>query len=110
MTTGGRSMFKREGFMAYVGDRSGSSYASGLKNIESLYGTDIEAEYDRDQCRSLLAKIEQDKKRTDLSENELHRRRDYASHLRKYAEFRRQRLSGSADEAVKDHIRSVLTD
>lgn len=96
--------------MAYVGDRSGSSYASGLKNIESLYGTDIEAEYDRDQCRSLLAKIEQDKKRTDLSENELHRRRDYASHLRKYAEFRRQRLSGSADEAVKDHIRSVLTD
>lgn len=110
MTTGGRSMFKREGFMAYVGDRSGSSYASGLKNIESLYGTDIEAEYDRDQCRSLLAKIEQDKKRTDLSENELHRRRDYASHLRKYAEFRRQRLSGSADEVVKDHIRSVLTD
>lgn len=103
-------MFKREGFMAYVGDKSGSSYASGLKNIEGLYGVDIDTEYNRDQCQSLLAKIEQDKKRTDLSENELHKRRDYASHLRKYAEFRRQKQSSALDETVEDNIRQVLAE
>ena len=65
-------MFSRDEFISYVGSASGSSYAAGLKNIEKLYNINIDAEYERDRCVDILAKIEADKKRSDLSENELH--------------------------------------
>ena len=81
-------MFDREEFIAYVGSNSGTSYASGLKNIEKLYNISIDAEYERDRCVEVLAKIEADKKRSDLSENELHNRQNYYSHLKRYVEFR----------------------
>lgn len=81
-------MFDRKGFTEYVGGTSGNSYASGLTSIESLYATDIDVEYDNDQCAILLSKIDSDKKREDLSENELHYRRNYFSHLKKYIEYR----------------------
>ena len=81
-------MFSRDEFMSYVGSASGSSYATGLKAIESIYGVDIDAEYERDRCFDVLAKIEADKKRSDLSENELHNRQNNYSHLKKYVEFR----------------------
>ena len=38
-------MFSRDEFMSYVGSASGSSYAAGLKAIESIYGVDIDGEY-----------------------------------------------------------------
>lgn len=80
-------MFNRDKFIAFVGDKSGGSYASGLKRIESLYDVDIDKEYDDDQCVSLLAQIEQDKRRTDLEPRELKQRSDAASHLKKYIEY-----------------------
>ena len=81
-------MFDRKGFAEYVGGTSGNSYASGLTNIESIYNADIDGEYEKDRCVSLLSKIENDKKRKDLSENDLHYRRNYFSHLKKYVEYR----------------------
>lgn len=81
-------MFDRKGFAEYVGGTSGNSYASGLANIESIYNVDIDGEYEKDWCVSLLSKIENDKKRKDLSENDLHYRRNYFSHLKKYVEYR----------------------
>ena len=81
-------MFDRKGFAEYVGGTSGNSYASGLANIESIYNADIDGEYEKDRCVSLLSKIENDKKRKDLSENDLHYRRNYFSHLKKYVEYR----------------------
>ena len=81
-------MFSRDEFISYVGSASGSSYAAGLKNIEKLYNINIDAEYERDRCVDILAKIEADKKRSDLSENELHNRQNYYSHLKRYVEFR----------------------
>lgn len=47
-------MFDREGFAAYVGTKSGATYVTRLGNIESLYDKDIDAEYDKDKCGSLL--------------------------------------------------------
>ena len=81
-------MFDRKGFAEYVGGTSGNSYASGLTNIESIYNADIDSEYENDRCVALLSKIESDKKRKDLSENDLHYRRNYFSHLKKYVEYR----------------------
>ena len=80
-------MFERKGFAEYVGGTSGNSYASGLANIESIYNVDIDIEYKKDRCAALLSKIESDKKRKDLSGNELHYRRNYFSHLKKYVEY-----------------------
>ena len=81
-------MFDRKGFAEYVGGTSGNSYASGLTNIESIYNADIDSEYENDRCVALLSKIESDKKRKDLSKNDLHYRRNYFSHLKKYVEYR----------------------
>lgn len=41
-------MFDREGFIDYVGAKSGNSYASGL--ARNLYSVGIDAEYDKDKC------------------------------------------------------------
>ena len=80
-------MFHGDKFMAFVGEKSGNSYAIGLKRIESLYDVDIDQEYDDDQCASLLAQIEQDKRRTDLDSRKLKQRSDAALHLKKYIEY-----------------------
>ena len=48
-------MFDREGFIEYVGEKSGNSYASGLGRIEKLFSVDIDAEYAKDKCEALLA-------------------------------------------------------
>ena len=81
-------MFSRDEFMSYVGSASGSSYAAGLKAIESIYGVDIDAEYAGDKCRNLFQKLEQDKRSTELNKTELKRRSDMTSHLKKYVEYR----------------------
>ena len=36
-------MFDREGFIEYVGEKSGNSYASGLGRIEKLFSVGIDA-------------------------------------------------------------------
>ena len=50
-------MFDREGFIEYVGEKSGNSYASGLGRIEKLFSVDIDSEYAKDKCEALLAHI-----------------------------------------------------
>ena len=46
-------MVDREGFIEYVGEKSGNSYASGLARIEKMYSVDLDAEYDNLLPRSL---------------------------------------------------------
>lgn len=82
-------MFDRQGFMGYVGEKSGNSYASGLNRIEKLYESDIDAEFARDQCTALLNRIENDKRRTDFDPRELKQRSDMASHLKRYIAFKK---------------------
>ncbi|MDU6201148.1 MAG: AAA family ATPase [Flavonifractor plautii] len=86
-------MFDKDGFMPYVGSASGSSYAGGLKAIETIYGIDIDAEYQSDKCIGLLQKLEQDKKSTELNKTELKRRSDMTSHLKKYVEYCENRIA-----------------
>ena len=101
-------MFDREGFIDYVGEKSGNSYASGLGRIERLYSVDIDAEYSKDKCDALLAQIESDKQRTDLDQKELKKRSDASSHLKRYITFRMNAVDTVADRIlfVIDHYKA----
>ena len=96
-------MFDREGFIDYVGAKSGNSYASGLARIENLYSVGIDAEYDKDKCEALLTQIEADKKRTDLDQKELKKRSDAASHLKRYITFKTNSI-----DTITDRIHFVI--
>lgn len=96
-------MFDREGFIDYVGAKSGNSYASGLARIENLYSVGIDAEYDKDKCEALLTQIEVDKKRTDLDQKELKKRSDAASHLKRYITFKTNSI-----DTITDRIHFVI--
>lgn len=96
-------MFDREGFIDYVGAKSGNSYASGLARIENLYSVGIDAEYDKDKCEALLTQIEADKKRTDLDQKELKKRSDAASHLKRYITFKMNSV-----DTITDRIHFVI--
>lgn len=96
-------MFDREGFIDYVGAKSGNSYASGLARIENLYSVGIDAEYDKDKCEALLTQIEADKKRTDLDQKELKKRSDAASRLKRYITFKTNSI-----DTITDRIHFVI--
>lgn len=103
-------MFDRDGYMAFVGEKSRNSYASGLNRIENLYAADIDEQYQRDCCRALLEQIEEDKKRTDLSRQELKSRSDMASHLRRYIAFKAGIIpaAGSTQPAAPDSVNEKI--
>lgn len=102
-------MFNKDAFIAYVGDKSGTQYASGLGRIEKLYGVDIDAAYVKDGCASLLEQIEQDKLRVDLDARELKLRKDIASHLKRYIAFRSGTKESTASDAVAEKIAYVIS-
>ena len=78
-------MFDRDGFKAFVGSNSGSSYVNGLDNVEKTYNVDINGEFQKDKCVHLLSCIDSDKKKT--TGNDRHNRQNWFSHLKKYVEY-----------------------
>ena len=99
-------MFDREGFIEYVGEKSGNSYASGLGRIEKLFSVDIDAEYAKDKCEALLAHIVN--KKQYLDPKEAKRFSDAASHLKRYITFRMNAVDTVTDRIlfVIDHYKS----
>ncbi len=81
-------MFDKNGFIAFVGKASGVQYAIGLSNIEKVYSVNIDEEFARDYCVQLLSTIETDKKA--ITGNDRHNRQNWASHLKKYVEYKGQ--------------------
>ena len=106
-------MFDREGFMEYVGEKSGNSYASGLARIEKMYSVDLDGEYEKDKCDVLLKQIEQDKHSDGLSAKDSKRLSDFASHLKRYIAYRLNSVDTVADRVqfvikhYKEHFASV---
>lgn len=94
-------MFDREGFIEYVGEKSGNSYASGLGRIEKLFSVDIDAEYAKDKCEELLSYIINKKQYLDPKEAKKYS--DAASHLKRYITFRM-----NAVDTVTDRILYVI--
>lgn len=99
-------MFDREGFIEYVGEKSGNSYASGLGRIEKLFSVDIDAEYAKDKCEALLAHIVN--KKQHLDSKEAKRFSDAASHLKRYITFKMNAVDTVTDRIlfVIDHYKS----
>ena len=54
-------MFERKNFMVYVGEKSGASYVSGLSKIEEIYKVNVDAEFSKDECSTLLDRIKEDR-------------------------------------------------
>ena len=95
-------MFEREQFIAYVGEKSGSSYASGLAMIESTYAVDIDAEYLKDKCAHLRSRIEADKQNAKTYSTERKNLSNMVSHLKRYITYKSGmnviHLSGMRDD------------
>lgn len=51
-------MFDRDGYIGYVGDKSGVTYAYGLSRIEALCSVSIDDEFENDRCASLLSTLD----------------------------------------------------
>ena len=81
-------MFDRDSFVTYVGPASGTSYAAGLSNIESLYGADIDAEYQKDGCKALLQKLNELKLKQPEGTAEMGNLRNRISNLKRYIQFK----------------------
>ena len=43
--------------MEYVGEKSGASYAAGLKWIEACFNVELDEEFNKDKCESLLNQL-----------------------------------------------------
>lgn len=85
-------MFDKDGIKKYVGGNSGDSYSAGLTNIERKYSPiDIEDEFEKDECASLLSTLEKAKFEPNLEPKEKSQRQDNYSHLKKYICFKRYR-------------------
>ena len=101
-------MFDRDSFVTYVGPASGTSYAAGLSNIESLYGADIDAEYQKDGCKALLQKLNELKLKQPEGTAEMGNLRNRISNLKRYIQFK----DGGGGERMKivEQIRAAMKD
>lgn len=101
-------MFERDSFIAFVGPASGSSYANGLMNIERLYGSDIDAEYEKDRCDALLRKLIELKSKQPEGAYEVSNIRNRISQLKRYIQFKdngggeRLKIVGQIRACMKD--------
>ena len=83
-------MFDKDGIKKYLGGNSGNSYAAGLTNIERKYSpVNIDAEFEKDECATLLTTLEKAKFEPNLEPKEKSQRQDNYSHLKKYIYFKR---------------------
>lgn len=80
-------MFNEDIIKQNVVGTSGNSYVSGLRWIEREYKVDLEEEFHKDSCSNLLQLLESSKKEPNISEKEIHARRDRCSHLKKFIEL-----------------------
>lgn len=101
-------MFDRAGFISYVGKKSGSTYAAGVDNIEVLYGKDVDAEYEKDRCASLLAYLKELRKSPGATASDLNGLSTRTSNLRRYIEYRDGGKPSSMQ--IADQLRDCLAD
>ena len=96
-------MFDKQDFKNYVGTKSGDTYVAGLVAIENTFGVDLEDEFEKDECNSLLVLLEKSKQDNIYNETEFHKIRDRFSHLRKYIAFMKKQ-DNAENEIIKNLI------
>lgn len=100
-------MFDREGYIGYVGDKSGVTYAYGLTRIEALCSVSIDDEYEKDQCVSLLASLDELIEGDSEAGAEL-KKVSAKSKLRKYIDFKEEPLQSKVP--IVEQFRECLRD
>lgn len=83
--------YQKQGFLEYLHNKnyaSPGSYCNGLDNIEKLFCVDIDAEFEKDQCKMLYDIIQETRKNPERIGKNEHDVRTYASKLNKYIQFR----------------------
>lgn len=108
-------MFNEDIIKQNVVGPSGNSYVSGLRWIEREYGVDLEEEFYKDGCSNLLQLLESSKKEPNISEKEIHTRRDRCSHLKKFIELASKfedvdNSSNLVSKKIKEVIRAYKKD
>ena len=92
--------YQKQGFMNYLYNNNygtPGAYCNGLDNIEKIFSTDIDVQYEKDQCNLLYNSIQEVRKHPERIGKNEHDVRTYASRLKKYIEFRQsQNASDSA--------------
>lgn len=59
--------YQKQGFLEYLHNKnyaSPGSYCNGLDNIEKLFCVDIDAEFEKDQCKMLYDIIQETRKKS----------------------------------------------
>lgn len=82
-------MFDKDGFIGYVGEKSGLTYAYGLTRIEALCSVSIDDEYEKDQCASLMSSLDDILAGDSETGAEL-KKASAQTKLRKYIEFKEE--------------------
>lgn len=84
--------YQRQSFMSYLHEEKGNvqpgGYCNGLDNVEKFFSVDIDSEFEKDQCNTLYNRIQQTRKNPGLIGKNEHTVRQYASHVKRYVEFR----------------------
>ena len=83
-------MFEINNFKIYVGQKSGTSYVSGLKSLEKILNISIDEEIQKDMGKSILEQVSEMKKDESLSAKDRKHASDMHSHLKKYIEFKQK--------------------
>lgn len=100
-------MFDKEGFIAYVGDKSGATYAYGLTRLEALCSVSIDDEYKKDHCASLFTSLDSLMAEDSDAGVEL-KKVSAKSKLRKYIEYKEEPLQPK--EPIVEQFRECLKD
>ena len=101
-------MFDKAGFIAYIGEKFGSIYAVSVESIEKLYDKDVDAEYEKDHCVSLLDYLKSIEGVGGTSTSNLSELRMRVSNLRRYVEYRD--AGKPASMRIIDQLRDCLSD
>ena len=100
-------MFDRDGYIGYVGDKSGVTYAYGLSRIEALCSVSIDDEFENDRCASLLSTLDNMMAENGDAGAEL-KKVSAKSKLRKYIEFKEEPFQPK--EPIVEQFRECLKD
>ena len=106
--------YLKQEFMAYMHDvknnNSPGAYASSLPNIEKLLNVDIDAEFEKDNGKSLYERLQELRKTPDKIGKKEHDVRQYASNFKRYIEFRiwQEQNHEEQNNPIKEKIRYII--
>lgn len=101
-----RTLNKRDDFIEYCKingvDRAASAYESGIRAMESDMSENIDAEFEKDECKDLLNRVEERVKFVEPSQ--IGNRRNWSTYIKKYVEYKKslESIASSFSESSEE--------